>query len=253
LERSLGTSLLDRSSRHVKLTPAGEVLLIEGRRLLNQAGQTVRAVRDSGRERLTVGFYGSAASSLLTDVLRVFGDARADADVTLLEMELSRVDDILDGRVDVAFTRLRPGESAAEVEVLAAQPRMVVVHAGHPLAERERVHFADLVDESFITQPAANNSSWRAQWLAEQRRHGLPGRIAGEATSVQEILTLVATGRGVCLVPAPAAQLYPRDDVRYLEVTDAEPSVVSLAWDPDNLRPVVQDFIQAARSVAAAA
>jgi hypothetical protein len=54
-------------------------------------------------------------------------------------------------------------------------------------------------------------------------------------------------------VPAPAAQLYPRDDVRYLEVTDAEPSVVSLAWDPDNLRPVVQDFIQAARSVAAAA
>jgi DNA-binding transcriptional LysR family regulator len=91
-----------------------------------------------------------------------------------------------------------------------------------------------------------------ARWLAEQRGHGLPGRVATQAASVQEILALVANRRGICLVPAPVARDHPRVDVTYLPVTDAEPAVVSLAWAPGSRRPVQDAFIQTVREVAKA-
>ena len=76
--------------------------------------------------------------------------------------------------------------------------------------------------------------------------------MAAEAASIQEILTLVASGRGVCLVPAPVARHYPRQDVTYIQVADADPAVVSLAWTNDSLRPEAETFIQIARHIARA-
>ncbi len=81
-------------------------------------------------------------------------------------------------------------------------------------------------------------------------RHGLPGNVAAEAASIQEILTLVATGRGVSLVPASVADHYPRADVTYRPVTDADPAVVSLAWRPGAVRPSVEAFLDTARQLA---
>jgi DNA-binding transcriptional LysR family regulator len=120
----------------------------------------------------------------------------------------------------------------------------------HPLATSDSIEFTDLRGESFITNPSGPDGGPPARWLAEQRRHGLPGNVAAESASIQEILTLVATGRGVCLVPEPVARDLPRDDVRYVEVTDADPAVVSLAWTRETLRPEVAAFIETARHIA---
>src|SRR5216683_1741126 len=68
LEEQLGVKLFDRNSRHVALTPAGEALLTEGRRLLNQAQRAVKITRAANVERLAVGFSGSAAGVLLPEV-----------------------------------------------------------------------------------------------------------------------------------------------------------------------------------------
>jgi DNA-binding transcriptional LysR family regulator len=250
LETQVGVPLLVRTSRRVELTPAGATLQREGKRTLATAERALRAARAAAGERLTIGFYGSAASGLLTDVLNALNQRLPAVEVVLRELELSHVEDITDGRVDIAFTRLRPGEADLEVEVLATQARVVALPAAHPLASRDSVAFADLRDESFITGPQTHNPGWRAQWLAEQQRHGLPGRISAEAASVQEILTLVATGRGVCLVPAPAAALYPRAEVAYVTVRDAEPAIVSLAWSHDRLSPTGREFLAIARSAA---
>jgi DNA-binding transcriptional LysR family regulator len=73
------------------------------------------------------------------------------------------------------------------------------------------------------------------------------------APSIQEILTLVGTARGVCLVPATVAASYPRADVAYIPVLDAEPAVVSLARSAGRRDPAVEAFVQTARDVAAQA
>ena len=254
LEQQLGVTLLERTSRRVELTPAGKTLLAEGRRLLAQAQRVIQSTRAAGAERLTVGFYGSAASALLPEVLRAFGDECPSVDVLVRESLLDRIDEVLDGHVDVAFTRLLRGQAGPdiEVEVLSEEPRFVALHAKHPLAGRNSLAFVDLHAESFITNPVVDIPGPPARWLAEQQRHGLPGRVAAEAASIQEILTLVATGRGVCLVPASVARHYPRADLSYVSVTDADPAVVSLAWTREATRPELEAFIGVARRVASA-
>ena len=250
LEQQLGVTLLDRGSRHVELTPAGRELLAQGHRLLVQSQRAIRATRAAAAERLVVGFYGTAASSLLPDALRAFAEQHPAVEVSVRELLLGELTDILTGSVDVAFTRLLPGQAEPEVEVIARESRVVALPRAHQLAGRVSLTFAELRDESFITNPAEAESGPPVRWLAEQRRHGLPGRVAAQAASVQEILTLVATGRGVCLVPVPVARHHPRADISYVEVADAEPAVISLAWTHGSLRPVVQAFIELAREVA---
>src|SRR6266700_438306 len=72
LETQLGVTLLDRNSRNVQLTTAGETLLREGRKTLSQAQHAIQTTRAASTGNLTVGFYGSAASTLLPAVLRAF-------------------------------------------------------------------------------------------------------------------------------------------------------------------------------------
>ena len=251
LEDQLGVTLLERTSRRVELTAAGEVLLREGGRTLAQARQAMQATRAAGAGTLSVGFYGSAAGALLTEVLRRFAQVQPAVAVSVRELLLGNVDAILEGTVDVAFTRLIPGQADLLVEVLASESRVLALAIGHPLAAAGSVAFADLAGESFITNPAIDTDGPPPRWLAEQRRHGLPGRVAAEATSVQEILTLVAAGRGVCLVPASVARDYSRADVRYVPVDDADPAIVSIARRGESARAAVDSFVAVAREVAA--
>jgi DNA-binding transcriptional LysR family regulator len=249
LELQLGVTLLNRTSRRVELTPAGRTLLREGRRLLTQSRRAVQATRAAAGERLTIGFAGSAASALLSPSLGAFGERHPSVTVSLRELMLDRVEDIVTGAVDVAFTRLLPGQVDLEVEVVAREPRVAAMAATHPLATRESLTFADLQGESFITNPVMDGADPPARWLAEQRAHGLPGRVAAEAASVQEILTLVADRRGMCLVPMAVTRDYRRRDVAYVPVTDADPAVVSLAWAPGGRRPVLDAFIATVREM----
>jgi DNA-binding transcriptional LysR family regulator len=250
LEEQLGVTLLERTSRRVELTPAGEALLREGRTTVNHARRAVQAVRAAAHERITVGFYGSAASELLPQALSAFAERHPGIEVTVRELLMGSVAEILDGRVDVAFTRLLPEQTEVEVEVIAHEPRVAALPAAHPLATRGSLKFADLRHESFIVNPAVRGDGPPPRWLAEQHRHGLPGRVAAQAASVQEILTLVAAGRGVCLVPSPVAHHHPRGDVAYVPVSDAAPAVLSLAWRRDGLGRAAQSFVETAREVA---
>jgi DNA-binding transcriptional LysR family regulator len=252
LEQQLGVTLLDRTSRRVELTDAGRALLSEGRRLLAHSDRTTRLVRSVSAERVTVGFYGSAANALLGDLLRSFGEEHPSAEVSVRELLLDQIDELLAGRVDVAFTRLLPGQADIELEVIAHESRVVALPVSHSLAMRATLQFSDLREEGFITNPVVDASAPPKRWLAEQARHGLPGRVAAQAASVQEILTLVGAGKGVCLVPASVAQHYPRADVIYVEVSDADPAVVSLAWVRGSVRPIVGAFIEVARRLARA-
>ena len=251
LEAQLGVSLLERNSRNVHLTPAGAVLLREGRRVLGQAQHAIQTTRAAGAPRLTVGFYGSAASELLPEALHVFGERMPFVDVGVRELLLGSIDEILDGSVDVAFTRLLPGQTELEIEVLAHEPRLAALASTHPLANRRSLRFADLGGESFIINPATKHDATPPRWSAEQERHGLPGRVAAEAASLQEILALVAAGRGTCLVPSAVAQHHRRAGVTYVAITDADPAVVSLAWRRGPICSEVRAFIEASRQVAA--
>jgi DNA-binding transcriptional LysR family regulator len=246
-------TLLTRTSRRVELTSAGESLLRDGTRLLAEANRVIDRTRRAGTDTLTVGFYGSAAAVLLPPILRSWSAAQPAAEVSVRELLLGDLDDLTHGGVDLAFTRLHPDQVAElpiEVEVLAEEPRLLALSASHRLADAAEVSFGDLWGEDFVVNPAVRDSPL-TRWRAEQRRHGLPGRVAARAASLQELLTFVAAGRGVSLVAASVSELHPRPDVRYVPVGDADPALVTLAWARGELRPAGQAFIAIARREAA--
>jgi len=252
LEMQLGVTLLDRNSRNVHLTDAGEALLAEGRKTLRQAERAIQITRTAGAPRLRVGFYGSAGSDLLPDVLRAFAERQPSLAVSVNELLLGNIDAVLDGTVDIAFTRLQPGQTQLDVAPIRTEPRVIALAAAHPLASRDSVMFAELAEESFITNPMVPDDGARpTRWLAEQHRHGLPARVAAQSAGVLEILTLVAAGLGVCLVPSAVARHHPRSDIAYVPVSDAEPAMVSLAWRPGTLGAPLETFIQTVHEVAA--
>ena len=255
LETQLGVELLRRSSRRVELTPAGETLLRDGKRLLGQARRLTEATRTAGAEALTVGFFGSAGDGLLATVVAALRAAHPAAVITIRELLLGELGQVADGSVDIALARLAPeqaGDLGIEIEVLAQEPRVAVLPAQHRLAGHSALVFADLSDERFIVNPAVRGAR-AARWESEQRRHGLSATVAAEVASLQELLTCVGSGQGISLVAASVAQHHPRADLAYVPVLDAEPTLLSLARPNTRRRPIDDAFIALTRAAVAAA
>jgi DNA-binding transcriptional LysR family regulator len=252
LESQLGVALLTRTSRRVELTTAGAALLRDGEQLLQQAQRTVQTVRRTADETLAVGYYGTAASRLLPGTLAAFGERRPSTTVSVRELLFGDLDDITAGKVDLAFTRLRTDQLAhlpVTVAELASEPRVLVVARSHRLAGRISVSLRELGEDRFVVNPSVDLNAL-GRWKDEQRRHGLPGRIAGKARSVTELLTMVAAGVGITIVPVSVARQHRPPTITYVPVTDAEPAVISLVWPTGTLSPSAQAFVETAQEQA---
>src|SRR5512144_3033770 len=123
LERELGTRLLDRESRAVRPTPAGDVLLRHAAALLDgarRAEEEVRALAGAGRPRVRLGAFQSAASGLLPEVARELRQTPVELDLRVIEHDPG-LDDLRAGRLDVVLvieSDLRPAPRPDGVELL---------------------------------------------------------------------------------------------------------------------------------------
>lgn len=106
------------------------------------------------------------------------GAAVAEFAIAVRALTPGRGRPIVNGRIDLAFTRLLPGQADLAIEVLTREPRLAALGRTHRLAARQTLRFADLRHGSFIVNPATPTEDAPSRWLEEQRRHGLPGRVA---------------------------------------------------------------------------
>ncbi|MFB7354942.1 LysR substrate-binding domain-containing protein [Streptomyces gardneri] len=251
LERQLGAPLFDRDRRGVALTPVGTALLPHARAALaawEEGREAVRRAREAADGTLVVGMSTSPGRGGLLPAIRSrFTEAHPSARLKLRQVAW---DDptagLAEGRSDVAFVWLPlAGADRFRWVVVATEPRLVALPAAHPLAARESLDFADLLDEPFLAL-SDGVPELRDHWLALDARGGRPPVIGAEIGGVDETYEALVGGLGVCLVAAGNAPLLAREGVVVRPVRGLTPSHLVLAWRADDTRALVRDYARAA-------
>ncbi|MFG2053293.1 LysR substrate-binding domain-containing protein [Micromonospora sp. NPDC048930] len=245
LERELGAKLFDRTSRRVRLTPAGAAFLPAARQCLDAAERAAAEVATAVGEvrgRLAVGLIPTVAAVDLPGVLRDFRHRYPSVRITLrVGASEDLVEQVKQAAIEVAFlglpTTARPeGVNARE---LARDRLVAVVAPDHPLAAESTVSLRRLSSEVFVDLPA--KTAGRAQSDQAFAAAGLTRDVAFEVTTAYLMSQLVAHGLAVAMLPsAYTPQL---TGVTTIEVTDAPARVEYVIWSRLDRTPAANAFL----------
>ena len=260
LERELGVTLLARNRRRVALTAAGTGFLEDARSILAAVDRAAERARDIARGAvgtLSLGFVGSAMfSPTLPTILRAFRTQYPDVGLVLRELPTSaQLEALLAGDLDVGVIRgpVDAFMADGELELLTIQRERLIaaMPADHPLAARKRLRPADLRGESFVMLARREAPGAYASVVSAMREAGgLPDDVL-EVAEMQTIISLVAGGFGVSLVPASVGQV-DRSGVVFRHLIGAPTNELALAWRPGADLPVRNEFVAIARASARA-
>lgn len=252
LERELGVKLLERTQRRVSLTEAGSVFLDRARATLVEAGEAIRLARLAGRGEvghLGVGAVTSALYGVFPDVVRVFRERFRDVHLTLHELhgdEQTRA--LRAGRIQVSFLRPPVNETDIEVRTITREPWVVAMPAAHRFAGRARVPLRVLAGESFVGFPRELSPVLYDQLISMCQRAGFSPRIVQEA-QMQTIVSLVAAGIGVALVPVMLQNLS-RKGLLYKPLAGVTPKLeLAVAWRREDKSPLLKAFLDVVREM----
>jgi DNA-binding transcriptional LysR family regulator len=212
LETELGIELLRRTTRRVDLTAAGEAYLARAREVLaavDAAGDEARRVAEGLVGRVVIGCVGSATYSLLPALARALREELPGIDFAFRGEMLvpDQVAALRDGRIDLALLRPPVDEAALRLTTLRREGLIVALPEGHPLAARKRLRMADLRDEELIVHAGRGRSVMHDLVTALCRQAGFEPRVRHEVAETSTLVTFVAAGLGVALVPEPVAAL----------------------------------------------
>ena len=251
LEEELGAPLFVRTKRRVSLTAAGAALLPEARQILRQIAALQRgAGRLASGEigALGLGFITSAAYNVLPPLLAEFHRRHPGVRLALQEATSdAQLRALKAGEIDLGL--VVPPADDHELEYLPVHRDQLI--AALPAANYRRapprIALKSLADTPFILFPRQMGIGLYDATVSYCRRAGFSPRIEQEAIQMPTIVSLVAAGMGVALVPASLMHLK-RSGVVYRPLVEKSPFVeTSLAWKPGNDSPSLAAFLALAR------
>ena len=252
LEEELGVALVERTTRRVSLTEAGELLVVRARRILAElesAHSELEAVRGIDTGHVTIGAMHTMGPVDLSLALATFHERHPQVGLTVREAaseemaEMLRVDEI-----DLAFLSVTERVEAHELGLhqLISEELMVLLAPTHALARRSEVRMAELAHEQFIS--FRQGARLRELLFAAGRNAHFEPRVTLESNESQRIRTLVARGLGVAILPRSDA-IGPGADVAVARlVAPALRRDITLAWRAGRrLSPAAAAFLDLAR------
>ncbi len=253
LEEELGVLLFERTSRGVRVTEAGKLLLEEARRIFLQVDQTVRVVQRVGHGevgRLTLGFVPSSSNEVLPSILRVFSGRFPEVELFLREMRPDLIVQRLhDKQIDAGFLYLPLEDPALEIECLSREPLVLALAEKHPLASEPQVELDAVAKEPFILPARYQRMPGLYGQVTETCRQAgfVPNAVQKDVWLMQTIVGLVAGNIGVALVPASVRNLR-RKGVVYKAVHGLSPTVeLGVVWRREDPGAVLSSFLKVAR------
>lgn len=205
LESELGLTLVERTTRRVALTDAGELLVARARRVLAEledAQAELGMLAGVTRGRLAIGALHTMGPIDLSLLLASFHRNHPAVELTVREQSSEELAEMLrDDEVDLAFLSVteRIQSRGLELHRLVSEELVAVLSTSHPLANREGVRLAELAEEAFVSFRAG--SRLRELLNTAARASGFEPRIALESNEARRIRSLVSSGLGVAILP----------------------------------------------------
>jgi DNA-binding transcriptional LysR family regulator len=246
LETELGAAVLERSRHHVRLTPAGEVLLRETTLLFDQLDESLRRVRRTaaGEEgELRLGYIGPPTQPFLGRLLREYQQRYPRVAIHLEERTPERVwEMVAKGRLAAAITRPVVGYETSGLKTYLLRDEIlgIVVPAKHPFAHKRNVPWKALARQPLIVLARREGMGLHDAVIAGCRRAGVIPRLAHTPSLIGTVMTYVEAGAGIGVVSELVSATGPL--LRFVPLTPAQRVPLVLVWQEDQDPPPVQRF-----------
>ena len=253
LEHEVGVQLMSRSVHGIELTAAGKVFLDYARMALAQVDTAVEAARRAGqpeRKTFAIGFQTGHEMNWLPRAMHVLRDELKNIEVTVSsDYSPDLAEALVRGRLDVAFMRAEPNLDLC-YEVVDSEPLIVLMPSDHRLISREAIHPREFVGEIFIggARHKHTHAHTKASVLAAVtedylRRSGLDIKLDHGVDNMAMAMSLVASTRGLALMPAYAKNLLPWSVVSRPLEGEAPTIELAVGYSKSNSSPVLKLFL----------
>src|SRR6202140_4285522 len=245
LEDEVGADLLSRSVHGVELTAAGKAFLDHARLALAQVNAAVEAARRAAqpaRKTFAIGFQTGHEMTWLPRAMHVLRDELKNIQVTVSsDYSPDLAEALVRGRLDLAFLRVEPGYDLG-YHVVDREPLIVLMPSDHRLTAKHAIHPREFVGEVFIG--GANKAAvLRAVTEDYLRRSGIDIKLDHGVDNMAMAMSLVASTRGLALMPAYAHNLLPWSVVSRPLEGEAPTIEVAVGYSKSNTSPILELFV----------
>jgi LysR family transcriptional regulator, hca operon transcriptional activator len=245
LEYQVGTELLSRSVHGVELTAAGKVFLDHARLVLMQVDAAVEATRRAaqpGKKMFAIGFQTGQEMNWLPRAMNVLRHELKTIEVKVSsDYSPDLAEALIRGRLDLAFLRVEPDYDLA-YQVVDREPLIVLMPSDHRLTAKQAIHPRELVGEIFIG--GSNKASvLRAVTEDYLRRSGVDLKLDHGVDNMAMAMSLVASTRGLALMPAYAKNLMPWSVVSRPLEGEAPTIDVAVGYSKSNSSTILKLFL----------
>jgi DNA-binding transcriptional LysR family regulator len=246
LEASLGVALLERTSKRVALSEAGNAFLKEANAIIKQFDAAKAAARL--RAQGIVGSLNLMISPFtgLTEFpsrLRSFRDARPTINVRIQEScSVAICDAVVEGRCDVGFVIRNKSYGGLEYNEAYVRPINVILPENHRLGKRSFINLEELAKEMFIFTNHSSEPQLLHTFMDYCQDAEFEPRIAFELDQIETTLAFVASGHGIAILPDLGDM-----DFRGIVQIPLEPKTmggIAVIWNPSCQNPCRDDFLR---------
>jgi DNA-binding transcriptional LysR family regulator len=255
LESVLGVRLLNRSSRHVELTPAGAALVERIEPVLASLMRVpadMKAVSEGRVGRLRVAFTGLSMATVLPDILRGFHRRFPGIRLELNESPTAlQIAALQAGEIDCGFFHPDGPSPGIETTLLLRERNGVLLPSDHPLRAKKSLRLRDLAGTPFVLFPRANNPGFYDRVLAAFVSSGIAPRIAEEVWPRSNGVGLVRAGVGATFAAPSEAKHLPEKVIFRKLSGPAHESRLVVGWRREPApQPALAALLEAAAQLA---